>query len=200
MLRQAQRLERLVGDMLDASQIDAGGLVIDLEPVSLTPLLDRLVADFREEHADRVVNLSGLEGRVVTLADAFRVEQVVLNLLTNADKYTPVDLPIDVSITRQERAAVISVRDRGEGIPLEHQARIFDRFFRVNDDAGHRPGTGLGLYIARSLVEAMSGRIWVESEIGVGSTFSFTLPIVNVRLPESADGARRSTTHRLMAV
>ena len=201
MLRQAQRLERLVGDMLDASQIDAGGLVIDLEPVSLTPLIHRLVADFREEHADRVVNLRGLDARVDTLADAFRVEQVVLNLLTNADKYTPVDLPIDVSITRQERAAVISVRDRGEGIPLEHQARIFDRFFRVNDDAGHRPGTGLGLYIARSLVEAMSGRIWVESETGVGSTFSFTLPIVNVRLPDRGDAAHaRAATHRLMAV
>jgi signal transduction histidine kinase len=187
--------------MLDASQIDAGGLVIDLEPVSLTPLIHRLVADFREEHADRVVNLRGLDARVVTLADAFRVEQVVLNLLTNADKYTPVDLPIDVSITRQERAAVISVRDRGEGIPLEHQARIFDRFFRLNDDAGHRPGTGLGLYIARSLVEAMSGRIWVESETGVGSTFSFTLPIVNVRLPDRGDAAHgRAATHRLMAV
>jgi PAS domain S-box-containing protein len=201
MFRQAQRLERLVGDMLDASQIDAGGLVIDLEPVLLTPLLRRLVADFREQHADRVVHLRGVDGRTVTLADAFRVEQVVLNLLTNADKYTRPDLPIEVSVTRQERVATISVRDRGEGIPLEHQARIFDRFFRVNDGVGRRPGTGLGLYIARSLVEAMSGRIWVDSEIGVGSTFSFTLPIVNLRLPDRGDAAHaRAATHRLMAV
>jgi PAS domain S-box-containing protein len=201
MLRQAQRLERLVGDMLDASQIDAGGLVIDLEPVSLTPLLERLVADFHEQHADRVVNLHGTEQRLVTLADAFRVEQVVLNLLTNADKYTPADLPIDVFLTRQERAAVISVRDRGEGIPREHQGRIFDRFFRVNVDSGRRPGTGLGLYIARSLVEAMSGRIWVDSEVGVGSTFSFTLPIVNVRLPGTDEPTTvAASIRKLMAV
>jgi PAS domain S-box-containing protein len=201
MLRQAQRLERLVGDMLDASQIDAGGLVIDLEPVSLTPLLERLVADFHEQHGDRVVNLHGTEQRLVTLADAFRVEQVVLNLLTNADKYTPADLPIDVFLTRQERAAVISVRDRGEGIPREHQGRIFDRFFRVNVDSGRRPGTGLGLYIARSLVEAMSGRIWVDSEVGIGSTFSFTLPIVNVRLPGTDEPTTvAASIRKLMAV
>jgi PAS domain S-box-containing protein len=201
MLRQAQRLERLVGDMLDASQIDAGGLVIDLEPVSLTPLLERLVADFHEQHADRVVNLHGTQQRLVTLADAFRVEQVVLNLLTNADKYTPADLPIEVFLTRQERAAVISVRDRGEGIPKEHQGRIFDRFFRVNVDSGRRPGTGLGLYIARSLIEAMSGRIWVDSEVGVGSTFSFTLPLVNVRLPGMDEPTTvAASIRKLMAV
>jgi signal transduction histidine kinase len=201
MLRQAQRLERLVGDMLDASQIDAGGLVIDLEPVSLTPLLERIVTDFQDQHADRDVELHGVEQRVITLADAFRVEQVVLNLLTNADKYTPADLPIDVFLMRQDRAAVISVRDRGDGIPIEHQGRIFDRFFRVSGDGGRRPGTGLGLYIARSLVEAMSGRIWVDSQVGVGSTFSFTLPIVNIRLPDAAqDGKVPATVRRLMAV
>src|SRR5436190_4833872 len=186
MLRQAQRLERLVGDMLDASQIDAGGLVIDLEPVSLPPLLTRLVADFREQH-DRPVDVQGLDRRLVTLADPFRVEQVLLNLLTNADKYAPGDDPIDLFVTERDHTAVVSIRDRGEGIPKEHQNRIFDRFFRVHDDDGHRrAGTGLGLYIARSLVEAMSGRIWVDSEPGVGSTFSFTLPLLDVRL---ADGA-----------
>jgi PAS domain S-box-containing protein len=202
MLRQAQRLERLVGDMLDASQIDAGGLVIDLEAVSLTPLLTRLVSDFVEQRGDRVVTLHGVEDRLVTLADPFRVEQVVLNLLTNADKYTPADLPIDVFVTQQDRAAVISVRDRGEGIPLEHQTRIFDRFFRVSDGTGsRRPGTGLGLYIARSLVEAMSGRIWVDSEVGVGSTFSFSLPTVDVRFAESRDERRvPAKAGNLMAV
>jgi histidine kinase len=148
-----------------------------------------------------VVDLHGLDDRVVTLADAFRVEQVVLNLLTNADKYTPADLPIDVTVTRQERTAVVSVRDRGEGIPLEHQGRIFDRFFRVNEGGGRPPGTGLGLYIARALVEAMSGRIWVESQVGVGSIFSFTLPIVNIRIPDRGDPRHaRTATHRLMAV
>jgi len=201
MLRQAQRLERLVGDMLDASQIDAGGLVIDLEPVSLSPLLRRLVADFREQH-DRIVELRGVDRRVVALADPFRVEQVVLNLLTNADKYAPEDAPIDVFVTERDHSAIVSVRDGGEGIPKEDLDRIFDRFFRVHEGDGHRrAGTGLGLYIARSLVEAMSGRIWVESEVGVGSTFSFTLPLLDVRLADTGVPAETTVTVRnLMAV
>jgi PAS domain S-box-containing protein len=202
MFRQAQRLERLVGDMLDASQIDAGGLVIDLEPVSVAPLLERLVADFREQNPDRRVDVHGTDQRLVALADPFRVEQVVLNLLTNADKYTPTNLPVEVEVTRQGRAAVISVRDRGEGIPTEHQAKIFDRFFRVHDDnAQRRAGTGLGLYIARSLVEGMSGHIWVDSEVGDGSTFAFSLPLIEVRGSEQpVAGEKQPTVRNLMAV
>ena len=138
----------------------------------------------------------------MALADPFRVEQVVLNLLTNADKYTPTDLPVEVEVTRQGRAGVISVRDRGEGIPREHQARIFDRFFRVHDDNGQRrAGTGLGLYIARSLVEGMSGRIWVDSEVGDGSTFAFSLPLIEVRGGEQrVAGEKQPTVRNLMAV
>lgn len=201
MLRQTQRLERLVGDMLDASQIDAGGLVIDLEAVSLTPLISRLVADFREQHDDREVTLK-VDRSLITLADPFRVEQVVLNLLTNADKYTPAGVPIEVSVTQPERSAVISVHDGGDGIPREHQTRIFDRFFRVDDGSGRRAaGTGLGLYIARSLVEAMGGRIWVDSEVGHGSTFSFSLPVLDLVVADG-EGLRRDqiATRKLMAV
>jgi signal transduction histidine kinase len=181
MLRQAQRLERTVNDMLDASQIEAGGLVVDLQPVPLDHVLGRLVREFREQHPTRTVTLGEVGRPAIALADPFRVEQVVLNLLSNADKYTPQDLPISVNAVRTDREVTISVRDRGEGIPSEHRDRIFDRFFRVKDGNGpRRPGTGLGLYIARTLVEAMSGRIWVYSKEGVGTTFSFSLPVVDV--------------------
>jgi signal transduction histidine kinase len=202
MLRQAQRLERLLGDMLDASQIDAGGLVIDLEAVPVRSLVARLVADFEGEHAGRRVTLDVGDRHVVALADPFRVEQVVLNLLTNADKYTPSGLPIDVIVRQANATAVISVRDQGDGIAPEHQDRIFDRFFRVNDGDGRRgTGTGLGLYIARSLVEAMGGRIWVASEQGEGSTFSFSLPIVEVGVADLTDDGPILAPHRnLMAV
>jgi PAS domain S-box-containing protein len=181
MLRQTQRLERLVGDMLDASQIEAGGLVVDPEPVVLAPLLTHLVAEFREQHHDRDVRLRTDDGPLLALADPFRVEQVLLNLLTNADKYTAAGLPMEVYVMARGDAAVISVRDHGEGISPEHRDKIFDRFFRVDEGSGRRqPGTGLGLYIARTLVEAMSGHIWVESHVGVGSTFSFSVPLVDL--------------------
>jgi PAS domain S-box-containing protein len=186
MLRQAQRLERTVSDMIDASQIDAGELVVDLQPVPLDHLLARLVRDFGEQRADRPLVL-GDAAPAIVLADPFRVEQVVLNLLSNADKYSPAGLPILVSATRHERGITVSVRDMGPGIGPEQHEQIFDRFFRVKDGTvARQPGSGLGLYIARTLVEAMSGRIWVESEPGVGSTFSFSLPTVEVaHLPES---------------
>ena len=167
MLRQAQRLERTVSDMLDASQIEAGGLVIDLQPVPLDHVLGRLVKDFQEQHPGRRVAMGEIGRPAIVLADPFRVEQVVLNLLSNADKYTAPDLPITVGAIRDGRHVTISVWDKGQGIAPEHLDQIFDRFYRVKDESGQRlPGTGLGLYIARTLVEAMSGHIWVESELG----------------------------------
>jgi PAS domain S-box-containing protein len=183
MLRQAQRLERTVNDMLDASLIEAGGLVVDLQPVPLEHVLGRIVREFREQHPNRPVLLKHVDPAIV-FADPFRVEQVVLNLLSNADKYTPERLPIDVLATLAEGSVTISVRDQGPGIPAEHRHQIFDRFYRVKDGPA-RPGTGLGLYIARTLVEAMSGRIWVDSELGAGATFSFTLQTVDADRPRA---------------
>jgi signal transduction histidine kinase len=167
--------------MLDVSLIEAGGLVVDLQPVPLDHVLSRLVKEFREQHPDRPVVLSDLDTPAIVFADPFRVEQVVLNLLSNADKYTPAGLPIDVGTATDEGSVTITVSDLGEGIAPEHREMIFDRFYRVQDGpASRRPGTGLGLYIARTLVEAMSGRIWVDSEVGAGTTFSFSLQRVDV--------------------
>jgi signal transduction histidine kinase len=181
MLRQAQRLERVVNDMLDVSLIEAGGLVVDLQPVLLDHVLSRLVKEFREQHPDRPIVLRDLDRSTIVFADPFRVEQVVLNLLSNAHKYTPAALPIRVSAMTSEGAVTIAVRDHGEGIAPEYLEMIFDRFYRVQDGpAARQPGTGLGLYIARTLVEAMSGRIWVDSEPGAGTTFSFSLKTVDV--------------------
>jgi PAS domain S-box-containing protein len=199
MLRQAQRLERVVNDMLDVSLIEAGGLVVDLQPVSLDHLLSRLVKEFREQHPDRPIVLRDPDDSVIVFADPFRVEQVVLNLLSNAHKYTPAALPIRVSTMTCEGSVTIAVRDHGEGIAPEHREMIFDRFYRVQDgSASGQPGTGLGLYIAQTLVEAMSGRIWVDSELGAGTTFSFSLKTVDVdhvaeitwdELPQAAEMA-----------
>ena len=185
MLRQAQRLERVVNDMLDVSMIEAGGLVVDLQPIPLGHVLSRVVTEFREQHMDRPVVMGDLDRATIVFADPFRVEQVVLNLLTNADKYTPAGLPITVGTRAADGSVTISVSDQGEGIAPEHCDLVFERFYRVQNGAARRPGTGLGLYIARTLVEAMSGRIWVDSQLGAGTTFSFSLQTVGMdRLAE----------------
>jgi PAS domain S-box-containing protein len=180
MLRQTQRLERVVNDMLDVSMIEAGGLVVDLQPIPLGHVLSRVVTEFREQHSDRPVVMRDLDRATIVFADPFRVEQIVLNLLSNADKYTPAGLPVTVSTRTSDGSVTISVSDQGEGIAPEHCELVFDRFYRVQNGAARRPGTGLGLYIARTLVEAMSGRIWVDSELGAGTTFSFSLQTIDV--------------------
>jgi signal transduction histidine kinase len=111
--------------------------------------------------------------------DADRLYEVVANLMDNAAKYSPPnsEVVLDVQIEGQE--AVISVNDSGPGIPPEEFDRIFEKFYRLDSgDAKETYGYGLGLYLSRRLVEAMDGRIWVESEPGQGATFSFTVPLV----------------------
>jgi signal transduction histidine kinase len=112
--------------------------------------------------------------------DRVRIEQVLSNLLSNAVKYTPQGGPIELIIREEveSHSALLSVRDRGIGIPLQQQARIFGRFARAeNARATEITGTGLGLYLSRELVERHGGRLWFESTEGVGSTFFMTLPL-----------------------
>jgi signal transduction histidine kinase len=106
---------------------------------------------------------------------------VLANLVSNAVKYSPADAPVEVTAYSVGGEGVVSVRDRGTGILLSDQNRVFDRFFRVENGSDRRTGgTGLGLYIARQLVEAMSGRLWLVSKPGEGSTFSFSMPRADV--------------------
>jgi signal transduction histidine kinase len=109
-------------------------------------------------------------------ADAERLRQVVSNLIDNAVKYSPAGEPVEVSVAQRNGALVVSVSDRGPGIRPEDQRLIFEKFGRVAD-GGSKPGTGLGLFIARSIAEAHGGELRVSSAPGRGSTFSVTLPI-----------------------
>ena len=193
MMRQTDRLERLIMDLLNVSQIESGTLVMDIQPIDVTQLVSDQVAEFREQFSARTITLHSGTGPTLIKGDPFRVQQVVSNLLSNALKYSPADQPVEVSVLAIGEEGTVSVRDHGPGVLLPDPERVFDRFYRaengVDPNAG---GTGLGLYIARQLIEAMEGRLWLVSRPTEGSTFSFSLPradIVTVMPPES-DKAR----------
>ena len=117
-------------------------------------------------------------GDALVVADRFRVKQVLSNLVSNAAKYSPPGTPIVIEASIHKGMCVISVTDDGAGIPAAEQQRIFERFYRVDNGTTRATGgVGLGLYIAKELVESMGGRLWVTSEPGTGSTFRFSLPL-----------------------
>ena len=181
MLRHASRLERLVNDLLDASQLEVGQPVIRAERIDLVRLAGEVVAGSDREVGPAVLFEPHCPQALVH-ADPLRIRQVLANLISNAIKHSPPRAPIRVEATIEGDRCVVSVSDRGEGIPAAEQERIFDRFYRVDDGPTRTTGgVGLGLYITKQLVESMSGRLWVTSSAGEGSTFSFSLPLVRSR-------------------
>jgi PAS domain S-box-containing protein len=177
MSNQVGRLERLITDLLEVSSIESGAPVVNSHPIELSTLVGDQVDELAGQGGGRTVRFATPGVPVIVRADPFRVQQVVDNLLGNALKYSPDDTSIEVAIRLDGDEAVVAVRDEGEGIPPAEQDRVFDRFHRVDNGLTRRTGgTGLGLYIARRLVEAMGGRLWLVSAPGRGSTFSFSLP------------------------
>jgi two-component system phosphate regulon sensor histidine kinase PhoR len=178
MANQTERLERLITDLLEVSRIESGRVPVDTRRVDLTALVREHVEDFTRQQPDRSIQLRVPASPVFVSADPFRVGQVVDNLLSNALKYSDTAAKVEVTVALAgSEQAIVSVRDEGEGIPQAEQERVFERFHRVEGHLTRRTGgTGLGLYIAKHLVEAMQGRLWVVSSPGNGSTFSFSLP------------------------
>ncbi len=173
--RQADRLGRLSGALLDVTRITAGRLTLLRQDLDLVGLAREVVARNADEaEAAGTPVAVEAEGAVPCQADPDRVEQVVANLLSNALKYGR-GAPVTIRVHQEDGYAVLEVADRGIGIPVEHQARIFGRFERAVPPRNYG-GLGLGLWIVRSLVEAHGGRIAVESAPGQGSTFTVRLP------------------------
>jgi PAS domain S-box-containing protein len=189
LMHQTGRLQRLIEDVLSVSSMDRGQFVVQTVPVGIDEVIEKAVAEFRRQVPDRPVThvRAGLSG--TAMADAVRVEQVVNNLVSNADKYSPAGAPIEVRVTRDTDTGmvVVSVADEGFGIPEDQREAVFERFHRLGHHMTREAqGTGLGLHIARRLVDAMGGRIWVESRLGGGSTFTFTLPAAPLVAKERA--------------
>lgn len=176
--KNAVRLKGMVNDILDSEKLEAGELAVDLAEVDLVKLAQDTVTEFRSFCADRniEVNLQTELPAAVAHADSMRISQIMLNLLSNAAKYSPENSEVTVNLTRAEDNYSISISDRGTGIPEEALDRLFERFYQVDStDKRAKQGTGLGLSICQALANAHGSRIEVASEVGKGSTFSFKL-------------------------
>lgn len=180
--REARRLTRLVSEVLDLEAIEQGGMELQLGEVDLATLAREAVTD---AGAAERIDLSVGRGDAMVVADSDRVKQVLLNLISNAVKFTPDQSTISVSVSPQQGSVLVAVVDKGPGISEENQPRLFQRFSRLEGPGGVRmPGSGLGLYLSRSIIEAHGGDIWVDSEPGKGSTFAFRLPrLAQQKLP-----------------
>jgi signal transduction histidine kinase len=174
--RASNRLQKLIDDLVEVSGISLGGLVLNREPVELTAMLHSVVgwAAPMAMHHRLVVNAP--EGVVVS-ADRPRLEQAVRRLVDNAIRYSPPDSDVEIAVAPSDNDVVVSVRDRGIGIPADQQNRIFELFFRAHAGTPYDVGgLGIGLFMAREITIRHGGAMWFESEEGTGSTFYMRVP------------------------
>lgn len=177
MARQIRRLERLVNDLSELSQIESGDLSLERTQVDVRRLIDDLCEDFAERAAQKELRFVVSGHAVRVCADPMRVQQALANLVDNAIKYGGSGTTIDIDVADRGDAAVIRIADHGEGIPPSERERIFRRFYRVDKSRSQNvAGTGLGLAIAKHIVLLHRGNIDVESEVGRGATFVVSLP------------------------
>ena len=178
-LQSGQHLLSLINDILDLSKIEAGRMELELSDFDLPSAVENTLTLVRERAVRRGITLERtLDERLGTIrADERKVKQVLLNLLSNALKFTPEGGKIDVRAALNDDAAAISVTDNGVGIAPEDQEKVFEEFRQVGTAYKKVEGTGLGLAISRKFIELHGGKIWVISQVGTGSTFAFTLPL-----------------------
>ena len=184
-IHNANTLETRLAELLDIVKTGSGKLQLQVEPVDMKSIVlgtcqqisPMLQGKKQKLNTDLPASLPIIRG------DGQRLEQVMINLLTNAAKFTPAGGNILVRVRKNDDGLIIDVKDDGIGIAREEQSRLFKPYSRLNSDRQHHPGLGLGLALAKQVVELHGGKIWVESEPGKGSTFSFSLPRQAVKQP-----------------
>jgi PAS domain S-box-containing protein len=176
--RQVRRLSRLVEDLLDVSRLESGRLTLSRDRVALDQIVSEVVSDFRAAAPQHEIVLRRPTRGVQAMGDRERLEQVVVNLVQNAIKYSPQGGRVEVSVERNGSQARVTVTDEGIGIPKDEQGHIFERFFRAQNAATRNyGGLGIGLYVSNEIVERHGGAFEVVSEPEKGTTFAFTIPL-----------------------
>ena len=177
-IQNASTLEKRLAELLDIVKTGSGKIQLQLEPVDMKSLVQGTCVQItpllqgkgQKLTTDLPASLPLIHG------DGPRLEQVLLNLMTNAVKFTPQGGSISIKVREQDSGVTVAVKDNGIGIAKEEQSRLFKPYSRVSADRQRQPGLGLGLALAKQVVELHGGKIWVDSESGSGSTFSFYLP------------------------
>jgi signal transduction histidine kinase len=173
---EAERTIRLLQDLLDLARADSGYLYFQMKTYVLNDIVAEIVV-MAEKYSDRLITIESTISPIEVKVDYSRFKQVLLNLIDNAVKYSEADTPITFKLNQLQDAAIIQVCDQGYGIPLQHQARIFERFYRIDESRSQATGgCGLGLSIVKTLVEGMGGSVSVQSKLGEGSIFTIILP------------------------
>lgn len=174
---QIDKITSLINDLLNLGRIEAGKIMLNKEEFDLDALIKKIVIDFQYMTETHQIFKEGELNRKV-MADQDRIRQVLINLLTNAIKYSPNANKIIIRVAQKEKYAVASVQDFGTGIPKNEQKKIFKRFYRLKNKKEDKPlGFGLGLFITSEIVKRHGGKIWIKSQVGKGSTFYFTIPL-----------------------
>ncbi len=174
---QLDRLTDLINDLLDVSRIESGKLQLTKKEFSFDELVDEVLEEMQLISHKHRIQKTGKTGMKIQ-SDPDRLEQVMINLISNAIKYSPNADKVQIKTELNHKDIVFAVKDYGIGIPRDKQDKIFDRFFRVNGQNTETfPGMGLGLYISAEIIKRLGGKIWFESKQGKGSTFYFTVPL-----------------------
>ena len=175
--RNSMRMMNLINDLLDVQKIKSGMMTIETEDVELSTVFKEVRLNFEDWMKEHDLKMEVEETDLCVKADAEKLSRVLYNLVGNAFKFSPKGATIKMSAQKVGNVAQVSVKDEGRGIPKEAQKTIFDRFQQVKNDGESKGGSGLGLAICQMIVELHGGKIWVESEPGKGSVFTFTLPL-----------------------
>ena len=181
--RNTQRLDLLIQDLLTISALESERIKLNLQPVELRPLVEKIFTDLKPPADNKNIELVNRLSELAATADVNRLEQVLANLVDNAIKYGRAQGKVIVGGKKLDDGKLeMFVQDDGPGIPAESLDRVFERFYRV-DKARSRDqgGTGLGLSIVKHIVQAHGGEVWVKSELGKGATFFFTLPATEIK-------------------
>jgi signal transduction histidine kinase len=176
----SHRMAKLVGDLLDVAKIDQGNLILKKERIDLVKITKDLVAEIKPVAESRKIKVlfNSEKTNIEIIGDIERIELALENLISNAVKYTLEGGEVTINLSQQDDVALFSVKDSGVGIPINQQAQVFSKFFRSNNVLRMQTeGTGLGLYIAESIVNKSGGNIWFESKENSGTTFNISLPI-----------------------